>query len=549
MSIFKSCNRIAALSAMLLLPSLAAAQTYFTFRANTEDSYALVLASATINGLDLQSGDEIGAFTPAGLCVGATVVAQQTTNILLTAWQDDSFTSARDGYLDGEDITLRVWDISSQTELVMDASFTLGNGTFGFGPFAQADLSLIYNFPPQTRFAGKYSFDEDTILTLVLNDLVYDDNDPAFALSWTVSPGVNITSGILPGNVTHVARFEPKPNWFGSEAFQFLVTDPGGAQDTAMVTLEVLSVNDLPVLQLPANITIAEDDTTRVLTLDDYVSDIESADTQIAWHATPEANLAVRYSAATRTLRLVPRQNYFGAAALQLTATDQNSGAASGQIPLTITPVQDQPQAATLLSPIGGALVDTVNVNLTWRASSDADNDPLTYTVIYGTDRRLLSQFDSSRTTSTSFRIPNNFLKLKRWYYWRVYTADGFTPRVTTAIDSFRTQGATGVSARQELPEAFALEQNYPNPFSLRGAQNATQIRFSLPQPAFVTLTIHNALGQEIVSLVETNMRAGLHVVYWNGNDATARPVMSGVYWLRLASSEFNATRKILVVR
>ncbi|MEK7728432.1 MAG: T9SS type A sorting domain-containing protein [candidate division KSB1 bacterium] len=549
MFILKSCKRIAAFSAMLLLPSLAFSQTYFAFRANTEDSYAIVIASATINGLNVECGDEIGAFTPAGLCVGATIVAQQTANILLTAWQDDSFTAQRDGYVDGEAITLRVWDISSQTELVMNASFTLGNGTFGLGPFAQAALSLTYNFPPQTRFADKYSFEEDTILTLTLNDLVYDDNDSAFALNWTVSSGVNITSSILPGNVTHVARFEPKPNWFGSENFTFIVTDPGGKNDTAVVTIEVLSFNDLPVLQLPASLAIAEDDTTRTLALDGFVSDIESADAQITWQATPDANFAVRYNAATRTLRLVPRRDYFGAATLQLRATDQNNGAAIGSIPLTITPVQDQPQAATLLSPIGGAFVDTVNVNLSWRASIDADNDPLTYTVVYGTDRKLLSQFDSSRIVSTSFRIPNNFLKLKRWYYWRVYTSDGFTPRVVTAIDSFRTQGATGVNARQEVPTAFALEQNYPNPFSLSGAPHATQIRFSLPQPALVTLTIHNALGQKIVSLLEGSARAGSHVIHWNGHDAASQPVRSGLYWLRLTTREFTATRKIVVVR
>lgn len=542
---FHSC----AMLFMLLLPHVVAAQTHFTFRANTEDSYALVITSATINGADLQSGDEIGAFTPAGLCVGATVLGTQTSNILLTAWQDDSFTAQRDGYLDGEAITFRVWDVLSQTELVMNTSFTLGNGAFGFGPFAQVGLSLTYNFPPQTRFAAQYSLIEDTILTLVLNDLVYDDNDPAFALNWTVSPGVNITSSVLPGGVTHTARFEPKLNWFGSENFQFIVTDPGGAKDTATVTIEVLSVNDLPVLQLPTNITLAEDDTTHTLALDGFVSDVENPDAQIDWQFTPDANVAVRYNATARTLRLVPRRDYFGAATVQLRATDQNNGTATGQIPLTITPVQDQPQPATLLSPISGALVDTVNVNLSWRASSDADNDPLTYTVLYGTERRLLSQFDSSRTTSTSFRIPNNFLKLKRWYYWRVYTYDGFTSRAVSVIDSFRTQGATGVAERQELPHTFALEQNYPNPFSVNGAARTTQIRFSLPQPTWVSLTIHNALGQAIVSLVEGNLQAGMHAVEWNGKDANAQTVVSGIYWLRMTTSAFRATRKIAVLQ
>lgn len=548
MSMLKLCSRIVVLRAMLLLPSLASAQTYFTFRAQTEDNYIIVVQSATINGLELQSGDEIGVFTPAGLCVGASVV-QQANDIPLTAWQDDSFTSERDGYLDGEAITFRVWDVSSQTEVTMNASFTQGNGTFGFGPFAKAALSLTFNFPPQTRFAAKYSFDEDTTLDVNLNALVYDDNDSAFTLSWTVSPGVNITSSILPGNVVQLARFEPRADWFGMENFTLIVTDPGGAKDTAVVAIEVLSVNDLPVLQLPANVTIAEDDTTRVLALDSYIFDVETADAQIVWQITPDANVAARYNATTRTVRLVPRQNYFGSAVLQLRATDQHNGSVTGPIPITVTPVQDRPQAATLLSPIGGVEVDTLNVTLLWRASNDADNDPLTYTVIYGTDRKLLSQFDSSRTTNTSFRIPDNFLKLRRWYYWRVYTADGFTPRVASVIDSFRTQGATGVAERQEVPAAFALAQNYPNPFSVQKSGNGTQIRFSLPRASYIALTIHNALGQKIATLVAANVPEGMHAVNWNGYDDATEPVMSGVYWLRLQAGEFSATRKIVVVR
>lgn len=545
----KLCSRVVVLFAALLLPEVASAQTYFNYRPNTEDNYAVVISSATINGAELQSGDEIGAFTPAGLCVGAAVVTQPGVSILLTAWQDDSFTPQPDGYVDGQAIEMRVWDISSQTELVMETNFTLGNGNFGFGPFAQVTLSLSFNFPPQTRFAAKYSFDEDTTLDLQLNNLVYDDNDSAFTLLWTISGGVNITGSILPGNIVQLAHFVPRADWFGTENFTLIVTDPGGAKDTAVVAIEVLSVNDLPVLQLPASITIAEDDTTRVLALDNYVSDIESADAQMTWQVTSETNLTGRYSAATRTTRLVPRKDYFGAATLRLAVTDPHGGVTSGQIPVTITPVQDQPSAAVLLAPIGGVQVDTLNVTLSWRAASDADNDPLTYTVIYGTDRNLLTQFDSSRTTSTSFRIPDNFLKLRRWYYWRVYTADGFTPRVASVIDSFRTQGATGVAAQQEMPATFALEQNYPNPFAFNGKEGLTQIRFSLPRSAYVSLTIHNALGQKIASLVQGSMREGTHVVHWNGYDTATRPVMSGVYWLRLEAGEFTATRKIVVVR
>lgn len=550
MSSLHSCCRLArrscpALLFAILWPALASAQDHFQYRAKTEDNYAIVVQTATINGVALTSGDEIGVFTPAGICVGAAVVAGPS-NQSLTAWEDDSFTPEVDGYRSGEAMSFRVWKAVSQIEVAMDAGYLLGDGTFGNGAYALVVLSREFNYPPRLSLNAGYSFAEDTHFDLNLNDAVTDENDPDNNLTWTLLAGPNITATLLAGNR---ARFSPQPDWFGTEQVTLVVYDPQAASDTAHVLLEVLSVNDLPQLQLPASVTISEDDTTQILNLDDYVSDVESADALISWQVSGDANLRTSYNAEQRRLRLRPAPDFFGTGQLRLTATDADNGSAAATLDVTVTPVPDAPTAAVLVAPTRGTRVDTLNVKLQWRASRDADGDAITYVAVYGTSRTLTTQvFRSPSLADTSFTLADGSLKRNNFYYWRVETTAAGTT-VFSAIDSFST-ATTAVAEKSDLPRAFSLEQNYPNPFALSSAAraNQTSIRLQLPQAAQVSLTIYNTIGQKIRTLLQRELAPGRHEVFWNGRDQTGRLVSSGIYWLRLESEKFSATRKMLVV-
>lgn len=85
----------------------------------------------------------------------------------------------------------------------------------------------------------------------------------------------------------------------------------------------------------------------------------------------------------------------------------------------------------------------------------------------------------------------------------------------------------------------FYLEQNYPNPFN-----PITQIRFAIPKSSMVSLTIYNALGQVVETLVSGQLSAGEHQVQWH---ATDQP--SGIYYYRIDAGEFSETKKAILLK
>ncbi len=92
---------------------------------------------------------------------------------------------------------------------------------------------------------------------------------------------------------------------------------------------------------------------------------------------------------------------------------------------------------------------------------------------------------------------------------------------------------------RQAVPEGFGLQQNYPNPFN-----PMTVIGYRVPVQSHIVITVHDAAGREISSLVNDRMDAGYHSVTF---DATA--LASGTYFYRMTAGNFSETKKMAVVK
>jgi len=94
------------------------------------------------------------------------------------------------------------------------------------------------------------------------------------------------------------------------------------------------------------------------------------------------------------------------------------------------------------------------------------------------------------------------------------------------------------------VPESYALQQNFPNPFN-----PSTVIKFELPVAGHATLTVYNVLGQEVRTLADDFYVTGSHEVEWDGRDNSGRQVSSGVYLYRLQAGDFNQTRKMVLLK
>lgn len=90
-----------------------------------------------------------------------------------------------------------------------------------------------------------------------------------------------------------------------------------------------------------------------------------------------------------------------------------------------------------------------------------------------------------------------------------------------------------------EIPGQSYLSQNYPNPFN-----PVTNIKYKLTYHNFVILKIYDTKGKEISELVNDIQNPGEYSISF---DASELP--SGVYYYKLITSEFQETRKMVLIK
>ncbi|MFQ5601832.1 MAG: S8 family serine peptidase [bacterium] len=101
-----------------------------------------------------------------------------------------------------------------------------------------------------------------------------------------------------------------------------------------------------------------------------------------------------------------------------------------------------------------------------------------------------------------------------------------------------------GTNLPGNLPNDFALQQNFPNPFN-----PATTIPYRLPLRTHVTIKIYNLLGQEIATLVDETKPAGRYQVQWEGKNHNGLEVATGIYLIQMKTEVVNLHHKMLLLR
>lgn len=89
------------------------------------------------------------------------------------------------------------------------------------------------------------------------------------------------------------------------------------------------------------------------------------------------------------------------------------------------------------------------------------------------------------------------------------------------------------------MPNSPLLVSAYPNPFN-----GSTRLSFTLQTASKAELTVYNALGRVVATVLNGRLPAGEHAAYWN---ASEHP--SGIYIIHLIAGSQSTTAKVFLLK
>jgi hypothetical protein len=171
-------------------------------------------------------------------------------------------------------------------------------------------------------------------------------------------------------------------------------------------------------------------------------------------------------------------------------------------------------------------------VALNWQTASERENDH--FEVMRDGHLAAANVRATNSATGSHYSWTDHNVQNGQTYHYELVAVDIGGDRTTLA-----SAEATPAGSTVEVISEYALRQNYPNPFNPK-----TSISFDLVQSGFVRLTIYNAVGQQVASVVSGEMPSGSHAVAFDASD-----LPSGMYLYRLEVNGFSAVRKMLLTK
>ena len=112
---------------------------------------------------------------------------------------------------------------------------------------------------------------------------------------------------------------------------------------------------------------------------------------------------------------------------------------------------------------------------------------------------------------------------------------------VEAAMDWIRT-GSTLNEQNEGIPHRIEVE-TYPSPF-----KTMLHIRIRNPETASITMTLYDALGRAIRTLIQNQSIAGTLEISWDGTDASGMDTAPGVYFWKIDSGREVLSGKVIKV-
>jgi len=257
-------HKLTLLAAFVFFAVTASAQSYFTPVEPTGLPYHVIISTVAIDGQPAQSGTEIGIFD-GSLCVGSAVLSYTGQGDLdIVCWQGNP-TYNLSGFTAGNQIIVRIYAnlYGEWMDLDAAATFSTGNGNFGYGSFSSMSISAETGVAPEINVSKNIidfgsvllgnSSTEKIIITntgtakLTIQSII--TNNYQFSLgNYTsqLSPGISDTIEITfnPGSATQIqtnmtiSSDDPK-----ASTTQILLVGQGAPQDQATIYVSTNSID------------------------------------------------------------------------------------------------------------------------------------------------------------------------------------------------------------------------------------------------------------------------------------------------------------------
>jgi hypothetical protein len=200
-----------------------------------------------------------------------------------------------------------------------------------------------------------------------------------------------------------------------------------------------------------------------------------------------------------------------------------------------------------MLSNFSAIVLTGSNVRISW--TTQAESGVQGFYVLRGISNELsaaetisplIEATNTSATTNYTF-TDSELPGLGEYYYWlQIQDITGST----SYSNSIQVKIETEEEPIPEVIKSTSLKNAYPNPFN-----PLISISYDIVVAGHVSMEVYNTRGQKIRTLVSENKEPAAYTVTWDGKDASGREVSSGPYLVKMKAKEYEATRKITLLK
>ncbi|MFC2106374.1 Ig-like domain-containing protein, partial [Candidatus Bipolaricaulota bacterium] len=193
----------------------------------------------------------------------------------------------------------------------------------------------------------------------------------------------------------HTVNYTPNPNYMGTDTFTYIVCDPDGLCDTATVTVTISATNDNPSVSASDQTTPEDTAIDIPVTHSDPDGDRLTCTRSDPAHGTvsPQSGTMNGPYPMTETLTYTPEADFVGVDQIVMQCDDGNGGSDSVTIEITVTAVNDRPEAND--GPVTMPEDTSATITMT---GSDPDLDVLSFEVVGGPSHGTITGLDGATT-------------------------------------------------------------------------------------------------------------------------------------------------------